>query len=249
MNERYPNVEASRQSSHQSVATARQTSRHSFTSRTGSRKPSTETLHQACTRARERAFSTESIAEHDVVSLINSTLASQHVKEPALTSNSVENIGSGRGSAASIQGAGSKSPKTVNRPKSAYELRANYRNAASGKAKPLEVRRKVIESNLLEDNTIRNISAGPYASQRLDSPNQENTRPLESPLPAVSSSEWLAAGTKSRKEVRKASSMHPLSRPTSRSSPNYSPKRSPGQQMVTNWLDERKSKENTRAFV
>ncbi|KAK4502538.1 hypothetical protein PRZ48_005963 [Zasmidium cellare] len=256
MNERYPNIQTSRQSSRRSVATARKTSRpgsadpqHSFASRAGSRKPSTEKLPHTSVKARDRAFSTESIAEHDVVSLIQSTLASQHVKELALTSNSVENLGSGRQSAASIQAPASKAKKVVNRPKSAYELRVNYRNAASDRAKPLEVRRKAIESSLLEDNTIRNISAGPYASRRLDSPNQENTRPLESPLPAVSSSEWLAAGTNKRKEVRKASSMHPLARPISRSSPNCPPQRSPGQRMVTNWLDGRRSQENTPAFV
>lgn len=254
MNDRYPVIQASRHSSHRSAATARKNTRPgsaepqtSAPSRPGSRKPSTETLQQQSIKARNRAFSTESIAEHDVAELIQNTLASHHVKEAALTANSLENLDNGRQCAASTTRASGPpiTTKTVNRPKSAHELRVNYRNAASSKAKPLEVRRKaIIDSNLLEDNTIRNISAGPYAIRRLDSPNQENARPpLESPLPAVSSSEWLAAGTNKRKEVRKASSMHPLSR----ASPKQ--QRSPGQRMVTNWLDERRSKENSPAFV
>lgn len=257
MNERYPVISSSYQSGVGNAASTRKSSRAGsrepqtpMPSRPGSRKASTETVPQTSVKIRDRAFSTESIAEHDVVDLIQNALITQHVKEAALTANSNEDLDTGRQSAAaSTKAPAVHSTKNVNRPKSAYELRVNYRNAASSKAKPLEVRRKPVDSNMLEDNTIRNISAGPYAIRRLDSPNRENARPLESPLPAVSSSEWLAAGTKKRKEVRKASSMHPLARPVSRSSPSNSPKRSLGQRMVTNWLDERKMRESTPAFV
>ena len=139
------------------------------------------------------------------------------------------------------------------RPKSAYELRANYRNSKTGRSTPIEVHRKTAEANLMEDNTIRNISNGPYAaaSPRIPSVNQENTRP---PLPAVSSSEWLATGgaVKKRKEVKKATSMYiqPLtSRDSLRVGGFNGATRSPGQRMVTSWLDDRRSKENTPAFV
>ncbi|EME45819.1 hypothetical protein DOTSEDRAFT_71498 [Dothistroma septosporum NZE10] len=139
------------------------------------------------------------------------------------------------------------------RPKSAYELRANYRNSKTGRSTPIEVRRKAAEATLMEDNTIHNISNGPYAaaSPRISSTNQENTRP---PLPAVSSSEWLAAGAgvKKRKEVKKATSMYmqPIaSRENFMAGETNGAKRSPGQRMATSWLDDRKSKENTLAFV
>ncbi|KAK4624423.1 hypothetical protein CLAFUW4_06392 [Fulvia fulva] len=139
------------------------------------------------------------------------------------------------------------------RPKSAYELRAHYRNSKTGRSTPIEVVRKTAEANLMEDNTIRNISNGPYAaaSPRMPSVNQENTRP---PLPAVSSSEWLATGgtVKKRKEIKKASSMYMQPRPSRDTfgiAELSAAKRSPGQRLVTNWLDDRRSKENTPAFV
>ena len=148
------------------------------------------------------------------------------------------------------------SMKSVDRPKSAYELRAKYKSNNSGQSRPLEVRRKPVDNNILDDATIMNISAGPYASQlsteaHSNGVNRENNPPTERPgLAALSSSEWLAAGTGKSRDVRKASSMHPLHRPSSRGSPSpYSPKRSPGQILVTNWLDEKKSHENSPAFV
>lgn len=157
--------------------------------------------------------------------------------------------------------------KSSKKPKSAFDLRANYKNSANGRTKTLAVHRKA-ESNqnilMLEDNTIQNISAGPYASEAaiatsLDA-NKENTPPSETNnLPALSSSEWLAAGTNKKRETRKASAIHPAygSRSVSRFSPSgtvtpVSPNgggSSPGQRLVTNWLDGKKSKENSPAFV
>ena len=158
--------------------------------------------------------------------------------------------------------------KVSNKPKSAFDLRANYKTNVNARTKPLAVHRKSdTNQNILifEDNTIQNISAGPYASQAAmptaPDANKENTPPFEANgLPALSSSEWLAAGTNKKRDARKASAVHPAHR--NRSSSKYSQSRavtpgsppaigdnSPGQRLVTNWLDGKKSKESSPAFV
>jgi hypothetical protein len=157
--------------------------------------------------------------------------------------------------------------KISSRAKSTFDLRANYKNNANGRPKPIAVRRKTEATNnilILEDSTIQNISAGPYASQAaITTPpnaNKENTPPSEAnSLPVLSSSEWLAAGTTKKRDARKTSAVHPAYR--NRSVSRYSPSRtpnpgsggggggSPGQRLVTNWLDGKRSKENSPAFV
>ena len=155
--------------------------------------------------------------------------------------------------------------ETACRSKSAFNLRANYKTSSGG-AKPIAVRRKTENTNdnihILEDRTIQNISAGPYASQQASvtvthpDANKENTPPSDTNgLPALSSSEWLAAGT----SKRKPSAVHPAYR--NRSVSRYSPSRtgnagsgaggggSPGQRLVTNWLDGKRSKENSPVLV
>ncbi|KAK3117995.1 hypothetical protein LTR53_000147 [Teratosphaeriaceae sp. CCFEE 6253] len=131
-------------------------------------------------------------------------------------------------------------PKKANRHRSAFELRANYNNTATGRSTPLEIHRKPIRdhhnsNNIMEDTTIRNISAGPYASHPLPSTvsaptytrdnnkenNKENTPPSEpSSLPACSSSEWLAAGPN---KSRRPSTVHPALRNHHRAVSRYSP--------------------------
>lgn len=151
------------------------------------------------------------------------------------------------------------------KPKSAFDLRANYKNSNSEKARPIAVRHKLSNNEniyILEDTTLQNISAGPYASYQpagtntTTDANKENSPPSEAnTLPVLSSSEWLAAGTNKKREVKKASGLQPACR--SRSVSRHSPARtivpsggsSPGQRMVTNWLDGKRSKENSPAFV
>lgn len=157
--------------------------------------------------------------------------------------------------------------KFSNKSKSAFDLRANYRNSASGRAKPLPVRRTPdtnTRPSILEDSTIQNISAGPYASQvpvvAPSTANKENTPPSETnSLPALSSSEWLAAGTYKIRGPRKASGGPSAN--GSRSVSRYSPSKavtpgslaggggSPGQRLVTDWLSGKSPKENSPAFV
>lgn len=158
------------------------------------------------------------------------------------------------------------SAATPNRPKSAFELRANYKSAATGTTKPVNIRRKPITSTLLEDHTIRKISAGPYGSPQpskaTDDENKENSPPAENAaLPTLSSSEWLAAGTVKKiasRDALKSSSQRPASRaresPARKISLYPSPnlmhgKGSPGQRYATEWLAERKKREESPAFM
>ncbi|KAK3117865.1 hypothetical protein LTR53_000278 [Teratosphaeriaceae sp. CCFEE 6253] len=170
--------------------------------------------------------------------------------------------------------------KKANRHRSAFELRANYNNTSTGRSTPLEIHRKPIRdhhnsNNIMEDTTIRNISAGPYASHPLpstvsaptytrDKNNKENTPPSEpSSLPACSSSEWLAAGPN---KSRRPSAVHPALRNHHRAVSRYSPPKgtttatayqvggrgeergSPAQRMASQWLEKR-SRESTPAFI
>lgn len=156
------------------------------------------------------------------------------------------------------------------RPKSAFDLRANYKIRSTGKTHSIAINRTNTGNpfssrpvthpassplHILDDTTIRNISAGPYASSPSPSAlpsclasagaDKENSSPIPSSplppssggLPALSSSEWLAAGgwkSKERGKMRTAAKDGG----------------SPGQRMVTGWLEGRgKSKEGTPAYI
>ncbi|KAK3677004.1 hypothetical protein LTR78_003209 [Recurvomyces mirabilis] len=156
-------------------------------------------------------------------------------------------------------------PRSRNRHKSAFELRANYKRniTTHHDSFPIENNKHLSASenkntiSILEDNTIRNISAGPYAAQQAiaacsrSKNRKENTPPpMEmSNLPALSSSEWLAAGPNKSKRPE---TIHPAlrqRRSVSRySPPNQDGKGSPAQRMASEWLEKR-SRESTSAFV
>lgn len=221
MNGRYPMISRSRNSSQQSIPRRPDGGEcRGLHSMARSRKPSIETAlhaHVALPSGRHRTISKpKSIAE--IQAAARAEMIPQSDPCPAPTDPVA------------------KSGKGFHRPRSAYELRVNYKNNATDRSKPLEVRRKMAEPKILEDHTILNIYAGPYASGG----NHENQRPAElegSGIPSLPSSEWLGS---TKKGVRKASSRS--------GAVKQSPQRSPGQRMVTSWLDE-KSKENAGAFV
>ncbi|KAK5112771.1 hypothetical protein LTR62_003869 [Meristemomyces frigidus] len=157
-------------------------------------------------------------------------------------------------------------------------------------------------ANILEDNTIRNISAGPYADHPPlqatqiipSSSRKENTRPptpVPTPTPtpvgggsgslsAVSSSEWLAAGGGGARKAKRAEGMHPAlrqRRSVTRGAVGFAVARpgegkgeetgrrkekeevrgrdtgegkgSPAQRMASEWLELRRSRDSTPAFV
>jgi hypothetical protein len=285
MDDRYPMMATSRNSSQHSVRTARPGSRatspdgrfiHSIAS---SRKPSIESALSAGAVSHPRT----SQASHPLYELecarSQSALESERSKQmmPGAESINPRRLSKPTGDA-----------EVVNRPKSAYELRATYKSGMSGKSRAIEVRRKPIDAanrghqfkasnatsiSMIDDHTIRNISAGPYATPRPPSVNHENLRPpsanhdhkhgpSQGALPALSSSEWLATGSSQRKQRVEWRSAGAPSVP--RQSPSLKTsnartedvRRSPGQRLATNWLVERKSrdslansKENSPAFV
>ncbi|KXT02846.1 hypothetical protein AC579_2792 [Pseudocercospora musae] len=256
MNGRYPVINSSRNTSQHSIATSRKASPppparpdssegrllHSVAM---AKKPSIDAALHSTANGRTRA---------DLRSAGLGQMSAGARSQSALESKQNLNIEAasacGRLSAASAASPG----KAFGRPKSAYELRVNYRDTANAVSKPLEVRRKAIENgenSMLEDSTLFNITAGPYAAPRSPSTNQENTRPMDSPLQSLSSSEWLAAGSSKKRDARRFTAS-----PGNAQTYGSRKERSPGQRLVTNWLDGRKSRENlqpskesTPAFV
>lgn len=273
MNERYPIIDTSRDLSDKSMKSGRRFSSRAESgtnsseqtpkaSVTGEDHTSADDVRPRSTTSRQRVVSKhQSIAHLESAARRQSTLSYTETSQDAVD---IDNIAAKLVKSAEESSAQAEAKsKTSSRAKSAFNLRANYKSSSTGGAKPIAVRRKTenIENiHILEDSTIQNISAGPYASQptvttSTSSANKENTPPSEANgLLALSSSEWLGAGT----SKRKTSVVHPAYR--SRSTSRYSPSRtgntcagpggsSPGQRLVTNWLDGKRSKENSPVFV
>ncbi|KAK0778367.1 hypothetical protein LTS02_014394 [Friedmanniomyces endolithicus] len=278
MNERYPLVDTVRNSSGESI-----TSRN-LRSRAGSSSEREHTVQSISDRQTQR----QAVSRNRVVTGRASIAQMQSIppNESARTSSDATQDYNMSGAlprredhtaATSIKQSVPPSEhqaKKANKHKSACELRANYKSSSTGRSTPLEIRRRPAPSDtvkMLEDNTIRNISAGPYAPHHVAAArkssthghhtandNKENTSPAAetgSGLPALSSSEWLAAGAPNKS--RTPSAVHPAYR--KRSVSRYSPpkgassagdggKGSPAQRMASEWLEKR-SRESTPAFV
>lgn len=148
------------------------------------------------------------------------------------------------------------SPPIHYKHKSAFDLRAKYKSSVTSSSRPLEVRRKStvpLTVAVFEDNTIQNISAGPYASVSSSSAqaNKENTPPHitdDGSLPAVSSSEWLAGPICKKRDPKARPKSSP---PKTGGLAGNVREGSPGQRMVTGWLEGRKGKggDGDMAFV
>lgn len=148
------------------------------------------------------------------------------------------------------------SPPTHYKHKSAFDLRAKYKSSITSTSRPVEVRRKPtvpLTVAVFEDNTIQNISAGPYASVSSSNTraNKENTPPHitdDGGLPAVSSSEWLAGPTGKKRDPKARPKSSP---PKTGGLVGTGREGSPGQRMVTGWLEGRKGKggDGEMAFV
>lgn len=142
---------------------------------------------------------------------------------------------------------GHLSPPTHYKHKSAFDLRAKYKSGITSASRPVEVRRKStvpLTVAVFEDNTIQNISAGPYASVSSSNAqaNKENTPPHitdDGSLPAVSSSEWLAGPTGKKRDAKARPKSSP---PKTGVLVGSGREGSPGQRMVTGWLEGRKGK-------
>lgn len=258
MNGPYPVIDPSRNASLHSVATSRRAS----LSPTRPESPEGRLLHSVAMAkkpsidaALHSATSVQSRAASKVTGRSQSALDTKHNAKIASSSGRLS-VG--------LPG-DEQAERPFNRPRSAYELRVNYKTNANAASKPLEIRRKqqtdnsnIINANsILEDSTLFNIAAGPYAagSNSPRSPpnpphhqNQENTRPLDSPLQSLSSAEWLAASSNRKRDARRfTAGVGPspaLLPPHAFDAHSTKKDLSPGQRLVTNWLDERKSREN-----
>ncbi|KAK1067303.1 hypothetical protein LTR74_006507 [Friedmanniomyces endolithicus] len=278
MNERYPIVDSLRNSSGESITSK------NIRSRAGSSSEREHTVQSISDRQSQRqaiprnrvVTGRASIAQMQSIPTDESVQTSEHNAQDYNMSGALPRHND-QPTVTSVKHSVPPSEhqaKKANKHKSAYELRANYKSSSTGRSTPLEIRRRPTPGdtvNMLEDNTIRNISAGPYASNHVPAArkssthghhttndNKENTSPAAdtgSGLPALSSSEWLAAGAPNKS--RTPSAVHPAYR--KRSVSRYSPakgassaggggKGSPAQRMASEWLEKR-SRESTPAFV
>lgn len=277
MNERYPMMDTGRNSSDQSV------DRRSRLSSSAESRPTTSDSNVRPSVMQERKSSGESktlksalvrqrvVTKPRSIAQLNNSLSTERADGMCDRAHSATITANTHAptSQDSINTVSNWRPAPTKRPKSALDLRANYKSGFNSVTKPLEVRRKGYNGevyNILEDTTICNISAGPYAA----SPNEadkENVQPHaaseQAALPALSSSEWLSAG--SNKKPGDVVAVHPAYR--NRSGSRYSPSRSgngtptaglqvanggggsPGHRLATSWLDGRKPKEGSPAFV
>ncbi|KAK0256564.1 hypothetical protein B0A54_04595 [Friedmanniomyces endolithicus] len=278
MNERYPLVDTVRNSSGESV-----TSRN-LRSRAGSSSEREHTVQSISDRQTQRQAVSRnrvvtgraSIAQMQSIPTDEDVGASENTTQDYSMSGALPGHDDHPTAALAKQSVPVSEHQTrkANKHKSAYELRANYKSSSTGRSTPLEIRRRPMQgdtANMLEDNTIRNISAGPYAPHHVSAArkpsthghhttnvNKENTSPAAdtgSGLPALSSSEWLAAGAPNKS--RTPSAVHPAYR--KRSVSRYSPPKGasgvggggkgiPAQRMASEWLEKR-SRESTPAFV
>jgi hypothetical protein len=142
-------------------------------------------------------------------------------------------------------------PPTHHKHKSAFDLRAKYKSNVTNASRPLEVRRKTtvpLPITVFEDNTIQNISAGPYATastSNVNANNKENTPPHvvdDGGLPALSSSEWLAGPTSKNRDPKARPKSSPPKSGGLVAGNGNGREGSPGQRLVTGWLEGRKSK-------
>lgn len=242
MNERYPMVDSLDNPSRQSHRTSRKFSSASNAGTDTERSlqlPSSDDSKRSVERPRasNRTGAAAIPKRHSFAHLDSSakTPPTEHA-----TSNTLTMSGA-------LPNTTSTQPTTTHhKHRSAFDLRAKYKHSSTSAAsRPLEVRRKNSTTTappkaapipMLEDNTIINISAGPYAdlAPPVVPSNKENTPPPHASgeesggLPAVSSSEWLA-GPGGRKKgdggLKVAKGAGYVGR-----------EGSPGQRLVTGWL-------------
>ncbi|KAK6431504.1 hypothetical protein LTR95_012336 [Oleoguttula sp. CCFEE 5521] len=273
MNERFPMIESSRNSSRQSQS--RQSARNSRKiSSIDSERPVHTSRGEDVTQPSSGVFVTHATADrtlrahrsaaafqdtNDSDPVLKSTsYQSTKASHELPTTTQSEKMDAAQGRADYCHGS---SMQASSKPKSAFDLRANYQVNAIGATLPVEVHRKTATVPIIDDNTIRNISAGPYGPQSTgtlapwtDTTNRENTPPRDQEsLPALSSSEWLAGPTSKKSVSTLNGQQTAIARYSSPAKIPYAGGNggSPGQRLATGWLEERVSKgrENSPAFL
>ena len=281
MNERYPMIDESRNSSARSLQSRSVSQNGNQTERAEGRPRSIAVAPSADRQAQRKAFNRQrvitgrqSLARLDAARFDGIVPAVVDVTAQLQISSEVP-TGTLSGSVTGPPSLLAESrTKVASKHKSAFELRATYKNSTTGRTTPIEIKRRSINVNHLmeDDHTLQEIAAGPYASHHRSSTrkpsamsarngNKENS-PLPDAvgMPSVSSSQWLAAGPN---KAQKPSAVHPAlrTRALSRCSPvrnarpgsgtrdnQYSPASSPAQKMASEWLETR-SKEGTHALL
>ncbi|KAM0718599.1 hypothetical protein Q7P37_005669 [Cladosporium fusiforme] len=248
MNERYPIIESTDNPSRQSQRTNRKFSLASNagtdTEHSSSQHPTSDDSNRSIDQARTRSRTTSLPKRHSLAHLESSRPSQPSKSPPSATSPVLTMSGAIQTQENTAPTATTSTTNTTTRQKhrSAFDLRAKYKSTSAGTSRPLAVRRRTTAPGppspdpaplaILEDNTIRNISAGPYASSGGGGgayANKENTTPAqllqsqsadEAGLPALSSSEWLAGpGVGGKKRLEGGGR-----------------EGSPGQRLVTGWL-------------
>ncbi|KAK6435451.1 hypothetical protein LTR95_008356 [Oleoguttula sp. CCFEE 5521] len=268
MNERFPMIESSRNSSRQSARGSRKISS------IDSERPVHTSRREDVTQPSSDVFVTHATADrtlraHRSMAAFQDTNDSDSVLksisyQPAQTFHDVPTTAQSAKTDAAHSRADYRhesSVKASSKAKSAFDLRANYKVSAIGATRSVEVHRKTVTVPIFDDNTIRNISAGPYGPQTTgtlapwtDTTNRENTPPRDQEsLPALSSSEWLAGPTSKKCFSTLNGQQTTTARYSSPAKLPYAGRNggSPGQRLATGWLEERvsKSRENSPAFV
>jgi len=270
MNDRYPMIDTSRNSSDQSIRSRSRVSSHAADHRKNAMGANTDGQAKAATTTRRIITGKHSLAQLEtkagtMMTDSHSDVPEQHMSGALVTRG--EKPAAPVNDKATLPSEQRRPVLTAAKHKSAFELRATYKSSMTGRSTPLEIRRKppnnTVESkNMLDDSTLLNISAGPYATHEQPGPGRtsstgekENFRPAPdaTSLPALSSSEWLATGAN---KARRPIAVHPALR--NRAISKYSPPKrtgccgskpgeergSPAQRMASEWLEKR-SREST----
>ncbi|KXL51466.1 hypothetical protein M433DRAFT_131706 [Acidomyces richmondensis BFW] len=270
MNDRYPMIDTSRNSSDQSIRSRSRISSYAADHRKNATGVNTDSQAKAASTSRRIITGKHSLAQLETKARTMTTNSFGDPPEPYMSGALAMQDGKPAAPVddkASLPSEQRRPVLTAAKHKSAFELRATYKNSSTGRSTPLEIRRKptngTVESrDMLDDSTLLNISAGPYATTnepfdtgRTSTGAKENFRPASdaASLPALSSSEWLATGAN---KARRPTKLHPALR--NRNVSKYSPikrtsccgsksgeeRGSPAQRMASEWL-ERRSREST----
>nr|POF06959.1 isoform 2 of annexin a7 [Quercus suber] len=250
MNDRYPMIDGSRNSSGQSVGSGTRKASSALSNRRPESKLTTLThdtdvsgLDQGAPKAR----------------VVNARHSMAVLESPHRSDNGYDAINTGREPSLPVASNSRATPDAIEVPssqyleeptaraRSAFDLRAKYRHNSQASARPLEVRRStaffskpshldlVAPLHLEEDPTLQSIAAGPYAPSRRE---KENVTPDSAAgLPTLSSSEWLS---RTNKATRRVNLVHPALRERE---PARGGSSSAAQKMATDFLEAKAGRE------
>nr|POF22093.1 annexin a11 [Quercus suber] len=224
MNDRYPMIDGSRNSSGQSIASAARQASSALSNRRPENRLTPFTQDPDASEPDQGNLQSRVVIARQSIAALETLSRTKPENNPFnVTSATPLSATSDLPSAATELR--SSLPKDVAAPRtraqSAFDLRAKYRHNSQASARPLEVRRStaVLANHarhdpttplrLDDDPTLQSIAAGPYASARRE---KENVTPDPTAgLPTLSSSEWLSPRT-NKTNRRDLHAVHPALR-------------------------------------